>query len=155
MHVVIAILLALAGFQRPTDVVKWTAAAPPSAVAAGSEAKVALTAKIESGWKLYALTQPEGGPIKLQIALAKGSAFTLPAKRIVAPLPKVHKDENFSLDTQYYEDEAVFTIPVVVPRTAAAGRTAIPIDVTFQACGESICLRPFTQRVTVDITVSK
>jgi DsbC/DsbD-like thiol-disulfide interchange protein len=156
MHLAIAALvLLLAPLQRPADVVKWSAAAPAKAVAAGATAQIALKADIESGWKLYALSQPKGGPIALEIAAPKGSPFVVAAKRIVAGLPKVHKDENFNLDTQYYEEEAAFTVPVVVPKTAAAGRTPVAIDVTFQACGESICLRPFTQRVTVDITVSK
>ncbi|MEO5897539.1 MAG: protein-disulfide reductase DsbD N-terminal domain-containing protein [Vicinamibacterales bacterium] len=141
--------------QRPADVVKWSATGPEKPVVAGSEAKIVLNARIESGWKLYALTQPEGGPLKLAIATPKGTPFAVAAKRIVAPLPKIHTDENFKLDTQYYETEAVFTVPVTVPKTMAAGPQQVPIDVTFQACGESICLRPFTERVTVNITVVK
>jgi DsbC/DsbD-like thiol-disulfide interchange protein len=139
--------------QRPADVVKWSATGPENPVAAGSEAKIALNAKIESGWKLYALTQPEGGPVKLAIVMAKGAPFTIATKRIVAPLPKVHTDENFKLDTQFYEADASFTVPVAVPKATVAGPQRIPIDVTFQACGESICLRPFTQHLTVNIIV--
>jgi len=141
--------------QRPTDVIKWSAAGPDKPVAAGSAAKIALNAKIESGWKLYALTQPDGGPVKLAIVTPKGTPFTIVAKSIVAPLPKVHSDENFKLDTQFYEADASFTVPVTIPKTTAAGPQHIPIDVTFQACGESICLRPFTERLTVNVTVVK
>ena len=148
-------LLLLAALQRPADVVKWSAIGPEKPVAAGSDANIALNARIESGWKLYALTQPEGGPIKLAIATAKGTPFAVVTKRIVAPLPKVHTDQNFKLDTQYYESDAAFTVPVAVPKTMAAGPQQVPIDVTFQACGESICLRPFTQRVTANITVTR
>jgi DsbC/DsbD-like thiol-disulfide interchange protein len=156
MHVlIVALLLLLVPVQRPADVVKWSATAPGTAVAAGGEAKITLTAKIENGWKLYAITQPAGGPIPLSIASPKGSALAVVPKRINADLPKTHKDENFKADTQFYEGEATFTVPVTVPKTAAAGRTPVPIDVTFQACGESICLRPFTQRVTVDIIVTR
>jgi DsbC/DsbD-like thiol-disulfide interchange protein len=154
MHVlIVAVLLSLVSVQRPADVVKWSATAPGTAVTSGGEAKITLTAKIESGWKLYALTQPAGGPVPLTIASPKGAALTVVRKRISAGLPKSHKDENFKVDTLFYEDDARFTVPVTVPKTAAAGRTAVPIDVTFQACGESICLRPFTERVTVNITI--
>lgn len=156
MHVaIVALLLSLVPLQRPADVVKWSAAAPRAAVAAGGEATITLTAKIESGWKLYALTQPKGGPIPLSITAPKGSAFPVAAKRIVSAQPKIHKDENFNLDTQYHENEASFTVPVTVPRGAATGKNEVPIDVTFQACGASICLRPFTQRVKVDIAVTR
>jgi DsbC/DsbD-like thiol-disulfide interchange protein len=124
-------------------------------VHAGGTVRIALSAKIEPGWKLYALTQPEGGPQRLAIALPKGTPFTLNQKQIGGPVPKVHKDENFSMDTLYYEDAAAFTVPVTVSRDSAAGRQQIPLDVTFQACGQSLCLRPFTQRVTVELTIAR
>jgi suppressor for copper-sensitivity B len=150
----LTLLLALVP-QRPADVVKWSATGPDKAVNAGSEAKIVLNAKIESGWKLYALTQPDGGPVKLAIATPKGAPFAIATKRIVAPLPKVHTDENFKLDTQFYETDVAFTVPVSIPKGTAPGGQQIPIDVTFQACGESICLRPFTEHLTVNITVAK
>ena len=148
-------LLLLVVSQRPADVVRWSATGPDKPVTAGSEAKVTLNAKIESGWRLYALTQPVGGPVKLAIATPKGTAFTIAAKRIVAPEPKVHTDENFKLDTQFYDTDTVFTVPVSVPKTMAAGKQQVPIEVTFQACGDTICLRPFTERLTVNITVTR
>ena len=151
----IAVILLSLIAQRPADVVKWSASAQPKSVAAGGEAKITLKADIESGWKLYAISQPKGGPIPLSITAPKDAAFRVAEKRITAGLPKVHKDENFNADTQYYEDEAVFTVPVTVPKTAAKGTVQVPLDVTFQACGANICLRPFTQRVTDDLTVAK
>jgi thiol:disulfide interchange protein DsbD len=155
MSLLLLILLtAVAAVQRPADIVRWSAAAPPKAVSAGGTAKIELTAKIEDGWKLYALTQPKGGPVPLEIVLEKSAPFTIVQKQITAPLPKVEKDDTFNVDTQYYEREAVFTVPVIVPKTAA-GKQQVPLDVTFQACGASICLRPFTQRINVEIRVSR
>ena len=141
--------------QRPADVVKWSATGPEKPVSAGSEAKVVLNAKIQSGWRLYALTQPVGGPVKLAIATPKGTPFTVASRRIVAPAPKVHTDENFKLDTQFYDADTTFTVPVSVSRKITAGPQQVPIDVTFQACGDTICLRPFTEHLTVSITVTK
>jgi DsbC/DsbD-like thiol-disulfide interchange protein len=151
----LAVCLLLISPQRPADVVKWSAGAPVTPVAAGGEATVSLTAQIENGWKLYALTQAKGGPQGLTIAVAKGAPFAVQTKRIVAPKPKVHTDENFNLDTQYYDTDTVFTVPVVVAKSAAAGSRQVPIDVTFQACGAEICLRPFTEHVTVTVTITK
>jgi DsbC/DsbD-like thiol-disulfide interchange protein len=155
MAFLLMVLMILApSAQRPTDIVRWTAATPSKAVAAGGTVKIELTAKIEDGWKLYALSQPKGGPVPLEILLEKGTPFTLLQKQITGPLPKVEKDDNFNLDTQYYEREAAFTVPIMVPK-AASGKQQVPLDVTFQACGASICLRPFTQRISVDINVSR
>jgi len=141
--------------QRPTDIVKWSAQPAAMTVRAGGTAKIALTARIEDGWKLYSLTQPKGGPIALAIGVAKGAPFTLSTKDITSPAPKVEKDEAFSKDTQYYETEAAFVLPVGVSKTATPGAHSVPLEVTFQACGKEICLRPFTQKLEVQITVLK
>ena len=148
-------LAAPAAAQRPSDIVKWSTEAPSAAVRGGGTAKIGLTARIEEGWKLYSLTQPKGGPIPLAIGVAKGTPFTLAAKDITSPAPKVEKDEVFSKDTQYYESEAAFVLPVAVPKTVAPGEHVVPFEVTFQACGKEVCLRPFTQKLEVKITVSK
>lgn len=144
------------GGQRPSDIVKWSAEPPEKSVAAGGLARIALTAKVEDGWKLYSLAQPKGGPIPLEIAIAKDAPFTLSAKQIESPAAKVQKDELFAGGhTQYYEKEAAFVLPVAVPKTLAPGSHTVPIEVTFQACGKEICLRPFTQRLEVNVSVVK
>ena len=153
-----ALMLALTvtlAAQRPTDIVKWSVEPAAMTARAGGTAKIALTARIEEGWKLYSLTQPKGGPIPLAIGVAKGAPFTLAAKNITSPAPKVEKDEVFSKDTQYYENEAAFVLPIAVPKTVAPGEQVVPLEVTFQACGKDVCLRPFTQKLEVTITVSK
>lgn len=155
---VLALTFALAAApaaQRPTDIVKWSTEPPATTVRAGGTAKIALNARIEEGWKLYSLTQPKGGPIPLAIGVAKGAPFTLSAKEITSPAPKVQKDEVFSIDTQYYEDQAAFVLPVAVPKTTTPGEHTVPLEVTFQACGKEICLRPFTQKLEVKVTVAK
>jgi len=150
----VLLLTAINAAQRPTDIVRWSAAVPSKAVAAGGTAKIELTAKIEDGWKLYALVQPKGGPVPLAILLDKATPFRLVQKQITGPLPKVQRDDTFNVDTQYYEHEAAFIVPVTMPKTAS-GKQQVPIDVTFQACGAEICLRPFTQRINVDVNVSR
>ena len=146
------ISLATPAPQRPTDVVQWSATAPAAAVAAGETAKIVLRAEIQGGWKLYALTQPAGGPQKLSIAVSKGAPFSLAEKQIVAPAPKTMKDENFGTNSKYYEKEVTFTVPVSMPKDAS-GQVQVPLEVTFQACGNELCLRPFTQKLSVAVNV--
>ena len=154
MHLILLLIALVSAGQRPTDVVKWSAKPPAAAVVAGESVVITLTAKIQDGWKLYAFTQPDGGPVPLAIAIGKDAPVTLVRRRIGAPQPKVQKDVNFDVDTHYYENVAAFTVPVQVPR-AASGKVTVPLDVTFQACGAEICLRPFTERVTVNINIAK
>jgi DsbC/DsbD-like thiol-disulfide interchange protein len=155
MSLILTLLLVLApSAQRPSDVVRWTAAPVAKPAAPGTTVRVQLDAAIEDTWKLYALSQPKGGPVPLAINLEKGSALTLNQKEISGPLPKVMKDDNFKLETQYYEHQASFVVPVTLPKNAS-GKVQVPLDVTFQACGANICLRPFTPRVTVEVTVNR
>lgn len=147
-------LTATVVMQRPTDIVKWSAEGPAKSVRAGSVVRIALTARVETDWKLYSLAQPKGGPIPLEITLAKDTPFTLASKDIVAPAAKAQNDELFSGGkTQYYESRAAFVVPVTVPKTVPPGDHTVPLEITFQACGKEICLRPFTQRLDVTITV--
>ena len=155
-QLLLVLALALVPAQRPTDIVKWSAAPVAPEVAAGSVARINVTARVEAGWKLYAIEQPPGGPVPLAFRLPKDAPFAIARKQILGPKAKVQKqDENFAVDTKYYENEASFTVGVMVPRTAAAGVQTIPLEVTFQACGAELCLRPFTQKLPVPITVDK
>jgi hypothetical protein len=149
------VLLLSAPPQRPTDVVKWSVEGPLSGAVSGRIVHVKVTADIQPGWKLYAVQQPEGGPKPLVFATASGTPFGV-SKQIVAPKSKVQKqDENFAVDTHYYESQAAFTIPVTVDRTVATGAHEIPLEVTFQACGAELCLRPFTQKLPVKVSIEK
>jgi DsbC/DsbD-like thiol-disulfide interchange protein len=141
--------------QRPGDIVKWTATAPGAAVSPGGTVTVSLTATIERGWKLYALTQPEGGQQPMVISLAKGAPVTLAAKQIAGPPPKEFYEETLRVRIRYHDDSATFTVPVTVPRTATAGKLSVPLEIRFQACTNDICLVPFTQKLNTEITVAR
>ncbi|OFW04790.1 MAG: hypothetical protein A3H96_10265 [Acidobacteria bacterium RIFCSPLOWO2_02_FULL_67_36] len=140
--------------QRPTDVIKWSAKAPSTSVNAGGIVKVQLTADVEEGWHLYALTQPPDGPPPLMVAVAKGQPFSVNVKDIDAPAPTVAVDPNFNTETQFYEGKTTMTVPLAAARDAKAGKHTVPIEVTFQACSDRMCLRPFTQALPVDVTIT-
>jgi DsbC/DsbD-like thiol-disulfide interchange protein len=146
--------LLLAAVQRPADVVRWSASPPSAAVAPGATVKISVAAKVQPGWKLYAIEQPVDGPEPLTFDVPKDSGYALTAKQISAPKPKIQNDDNFRLQTRYYENEVSFTVPVTVP-ASATGAAHVPLQVTFQACGQNICLRPFTQTLQVPITISR
>lgn len=139
--------------QKPTDVVKWTANAGAREVKAGGTVPVALTAEVAPGWHLYALTQPKGGPNPLEIVVAQGKSFAIKAADITAPAPEVTSDVVFGLETRQYDGKVVFTVPITAAAAATAGRHSVPIEITFQACGNGICLRPFTQTLPLELIV--
>jgi DsbC/DsbD-like thiol-disulfide interchange protein len=141
--------------QKPTDIVKWTAKDGGRDVKAGASVSLELTAEVAPGWHLYALTQPKGGPNPLEIAVAKGSSFEIKAEAITAPAPEATNDDVFGLETRQYDGTVVFTVPISAGAAARSGKHSVPIQITFQACGNGICLRPFTQTLPIELVVSR
>lgn len=140
--------------QRPADVARWSVKAPPGFVAPAGRFLVELTADVEPGWHLYATTQPEGGPQPLLVAAAKSSRlFDVRAREITGPPPKIAFDPNFRLETHYYDEKATLSVPIEM-KFGAAGKHALPLEVTYQVCSDRVCLRPVTDIVMVDVDVS-
>ena len=131
---------------------KWSLTSPDSekTLVAGDNIKASLNALIDPGWHLYALEQPEGGPIPTTIKITDGKPFEL-AGTIVSPKAIVEPDPNFIVDdkpleTRYFIDKAVFEVPVRANVGAAAQE--LSIDVRYQLCNETFCLPPRTTRVS-------
>jgi DsbC/DsbD-like thiol-disulfide interchange protein len=141
--------------QRPTDVVKWSAVASPASARAGDTVKVSLTASIENGWKLYALTQPDPAAHALKIAVVDGAPVTILTRQIVGPDSKVYADASLGMNVRYHDKRATFVVPVKLSTAAKPGKLRIPLRVTFQSCTDNICLLPFTSPVDVDVEVRK
>jgi hypothetical protein len=149
----VALVAATLAAQRPTDIVKWSVAPAGGDVKAGSVLPIEITADVQRGWYLYGLTQPKGGPIPLNFAGARGKLFQVQPRGIKGPEPITKDDPVFDLETRMHGGKATFTVPVLVARGVAAGRHTIPLEITFQACGDGICLRPYTHTVEIPITV--
>jgi thiol:disulfide interchange protein len=149
----LAVLVVSTLTQRPSDVVHWTAVGPAARVNAGETATIKVTAEIEPGWHLYALTQPEGGPRRLEIKTAKSSAFPVVADGVSGPLPKVEHDPNFNVEAHYYEEKTTIDVPVAVTAAAQAGKRIVPLEITYQVCSGQLCLRPTTDTIQADVIV--
>ena len=131
---------------------KWTLTSPDSgkSLAAGENLKTSLTALIDPGWHLYALEQPEGGPIQTTIKISEGKPFTL-SGGVTSPKAIIEPDPNFIVDgkpleTRYFIDKAVFEVPVRA--NVAAPSSELSLDVRYQLCNETFCLPPRTTRVS-------
>ena len=148
-----AILLTLFTFtsfaQNPT---KWTleSSAKGKSVKKDESFKADLKAEIEDGWHLYAVEQPEGGPFPTKISLPENSAFSIDGK-IESSKPIVKIEPLFMVDgkpleTRFFEQRAVFTVPLKSLSDAKTDDLAISIK--FQVCNDSVCLPPKTVKVS-------
>lgn len=131
--------------QRATEVVKWNAVVSKSTA---SSASVALSATIQEGWHVYALSQPPGGPTPLKITIPPGASFALQLPVAEASATR-HEDASFKMETVYYLNSVNLTVKVKKEDTSAA--ETLPVDVRFQTCNDRLCLPPYTAHLTVSL----
>ncbi len=139
-------LLPAAFGQRP-DPVQWSLTLDAAAAAPGARASGRLAARIEPGWHLYSLTTPKG-PIPTTVRLLDNPQVA--SWEIHQPKPSVRFDPNFQLDTETFDDEAVFYMVFELDK-AAAGPVEIAVQVRYQACDEKQCLLPVRKTATATL----
>lgn len=130
--------------------ITWTLVSPPASAKQGVALTVTLQATIPSGWHLYAITQPPGGPVPMAIRTPRGSAFRL-AGRVRAPDPEIAPDPNFNILTESYADSVSLRVPVM---PQATGAVSLALSVAYQTCTDRFCLPPTTDLVEAPITVA-
>jgi hypothetical protein len=108
---------------------------------------VDLSAQIESGWHVYALSQPAGGPIPLRITTEPGAPYAL-SGAIAVTKPQRHHDKSFDLDTEFYTDSFHLQVPV----KASAAVSSVPLVVRFQMCSDTTCMPPKTIHLTASLS---
>ena len=142
--------------QIPKEPVKWSmkAGLPQKPVRPGQAFSLHVTATIEEGWHLYSTEQIEGGPIPTRIFMPPDQPFAQ-AGTIESSEPKTAMDPSFNLMTEFYEEEAAFTIPVKAGVNAAAGKSEVKVNVSFQTCNDQICLPPKTVKLAVTVNVTR
>jgi thiol:disulfide interchange protein len=124
---------------------------PPDA-RAGEGAEIVLTAKIDPGYHLYSLTQPEGGPVRTTITVPAGGPFAFVGKAVQPPYRSVF-DPGFHMNDQEYEGAVAFGIPVKL-RSGIAGAQKAVVTVHYQLCTDRNCLIPTTVSVPLHFNVA-
>lgn len=148
---IITFCLSAAAFaQNPSS---WSLSSDKqsSELKSGETITANLKADIESGWHLYSLEQPKGGPIATTIKVSEGSQFEI-AGKITSPKPIQKIEELFvgedgkPLETKFFENSVTFNVPLKAKADVAGG--TLTLDVRFQLCNDTLCLPPKTVKVT-------
>ncbi len=138
---------AAAAAQNP---VHWSIAlAPGAAPGPGKSFGLVVTASIDTGWHVYAVSQPPGGPVPLAITVLEDGPFMMTGG-VVSPEPDRAFDTNFNLETLFHETRAAFKLTV----SEAAGTTGshpLHVLVSYQTCNDRLCLPPRDETLTLDI----
>lgn len=121
-------------------------------VKSGGVFEVTLVARIAEGWHLYSITQPPP-PVATTVQLAPSQPYEL-AGEIEGPAPVLTEDPHSGETVEFYDGEAVFAIPVKAGANAPAGKAPVRVQFRYQACNDSICLRPTTLTVQVPMEIA-
>ena len=126
--------------------------APNRALKPGETFTAQMTAQIAAGWHLYAPEQSSGGPRPTRISLPNDQMFKL-AGDVEAPPPRTAFDENFGIETAFYEKSVSFSLPVQITNDASEGQQQIRIQAYFQTCNDRLCLPPRTIQLVSPIEI--
>jgi len=107
---------------------------------------VELYAKVESGWKVYSLTQQGGGPVPLTVKANPPHKVEGPIK---GPAVERAMDSNFGIETETYTGAPAFLVTVRMPASDSA-MVPLELKVRSQACSDRLCLPARTVTLPVN-----
>lgn len=134
-------------------IVQWHVKAAPKAVRAGARFDVTITGDLDPGWHLYALEEPEDGPIATEIALTEGDPVDL--IRVEEDEPKMVPDPLFKKPTGYFDHAANFTLHLQADKNAKTGSNQLRVLIRYQSCNDHVCLPPHTDTVSIPLTIGR
>jgi thiol:disulfide interchange protein DsbD len=94
------------------------------------------------------------GPVPTEIEFAEAAPLARSGK-VKQPKPIIKYDENFGVNTEYFEDDVTFTVTGKVKASAKPGKQKVIVEVTFMACNDRMCLPPNTIEVAFDLTIEE
>ncbi len=114
----------------------------------GPTPRVAVTAQIDSGWHIYSMSQPPGGPRATRIAVAPGQPFDVGTVS-VSPAPDTAYDSAFRMKVQLHRGRVTFIVPLV--RSGTTRADSVRVTARYQVCNDSLCLPPQTATLTAAV----
>ena len=137
-----------AGAQTP---VHWTAAPVRIVIKDGTVANVRIDGTIQTGWHIYSITQPAGGPYATRISVPDGQPFAAAGTPKPLLAPHVAFDEAFKMNVQLHEKAASFDVPVRFTGPGSSVGDSVRVNVRYQVCNASLCLPPQTARLAAPV----
>jgi thiol:disulfide interchange protein DsbD len=132
--------------------ITWTVkSVSRKAVTRGMSVTVRLGATIQSGWHLYGLDEPEGGPTATQISLADDHGYELGSIGSAKPIELM--DPNFGMRVGFYVEKTEFQLPIKILKDAPTGAQSLTVKVRYQTCNDKLCLPPRIEKLPVQLDI--
>ena len=125
---------------------KFTTEIVPPTAKPGETVAFKVSAKVAPPWHIYkyAKEQPDDGPKLTQFDLFDPAGLTPKGDWTPATPPIKKQDKSFpNLEyLEYYENEASWSIPLVIPADAQPGKKSPRVQILFMVCNDGNCSQP-------------
>lgn len=152
-------IILLAGFgslqaQFPTDIVQADITLDRTTVRAGEQVTLQVNIEIEEGWHLYSSDLEGYGPIPTHFEVAESSPVSAMGP-FNEPPPQRTWDEGFEREVGWHSGRLKVSQAVLLNEDLEAGPTTLAGNFVFMACTETMCLTPYYQPFTFDLSVEE
>ena len=118
------------------DPVKWQSSVE-NVTATGADLKFAAT--IGSGWSMYAIDIPEGGPIPTSFVFENNQAFELVGGVEQVTKPEVKNDPHFNMKIGTFQIVAIFRQKIKIVKSESF---VVNAQVEYMCCNNVSCIAP-------------
>jgi thiol:disulfide interchange protein DsbD len=109
---------------------------------ANKPARLFVTANVKSGWHIYSITQPPGGPIATKIKLKTSDAYQVGEFRPAPPPDKKPEPAFDNLVVESHHGVVAWYAPLTLAPGVDPAKLEITGDLRVQPCDASTCLPP-------------
>jgi len=127
------ILLPVFAFSQILEPIKWKIELKEASQ------EIVFTSTIETGWHLYNMNLPEGGPVSTSFNFEKTEGVTLVGKTEAKSKVISKKDEIFGMQLSWYEKQAIFVQKIKITNKE---NFEIEGHVNYMGCNDESCLPP-------------
>ncbi len=124
----------------------------------GQQAELQITARVQTGWHIYSITQKPGGPKPTRINLDASDDYKLLGKLVAVPPATVHHYDFWpNLDVEEHEDQVTWSVPVEALGPDGWRGVKISGNVQGQVC-KDLCVnfsQSFEAKATSDLLTAQ
>jgi len=147
------LLITTAAYAAPKSPAHWHVKTVPTSAKAGAKIALTISGQIDPGWHLYAMEEPDGGPIATVVGLTEGDPADLLS--VDESKPILIDDPLFHLRTGFFRSAVDFTLHLRVDPSAKPGPNPLHVLIRFQSCNDQVCLPPRTDTLEVPLNVTR
>lgn len=139
------------GTLQHADYVSVTAKLSQDGVHGGSDFQAALLLAIGKGWHINSASPSDENLIATTASFFPPSGLVVTGVRYPRGESKKFAFSDSSLDV--YEGTVVIRLRIAAAAELKPGAYALPVDISYQACNNDVCLAPATVKVLIPVLV--